>query len=187
MPRRSASVVGAVSTVLSLLLLAGCGGGGGDASIRSGGRRAVAPQAATSGSVAAAGLRTVTYQGVQFDVPADWPVYDLAKDPTTCVRFDTHAVYLGHPGANMACPAHVVGRTDTVLIEPTDGGTGGPASANAAATTVNGLSAQVADGGKATAEIDATFPNAGVSATLRYRDSNATAQQILQSFRVAAK
>ena len=34
-----------------------------------------------------------SYHGVEFDVPAGWPVYDLAADPTTCVRFDRHAVY----------------------------------------------------------------------------------------------
>jgi hypothetical protein len=183
-PRRIASVVGAVGTVL--FLLSACGGGG-EASIRSGDRRAVEPQAATSGSVAAAGLRTVTYQGTQFDVPADWPVYDLTKDPTRCVRFDTHAVYLGHPGADMACPAGIVGRTDTVLVEPSSGSAHEAAGASAAATTVNGLAAEVADGGNATAEIDAKFPSAGVSATLSYRDSDTTAQQILHSFRVAAK
>ena len=43
-------------------------------------------------------------------VPGDWPVFDLAADPSTCVRFDVHAVYLGHPGADMNCPAGLVGR-----------------------------------------------------------------------------
>ena len=31
-------------------------------------------------------------------------------NPSTCVRFDVHAVYLGHPGADMACPAGIIGR-----------------------------------------------------------------------------
>ena len=69
------------------------------------------------------GVRTVSYHGVEFDVPAGWPVYDLAADPTTCVRFDVHAVYLGHPGADMSCPATVIGRADAVLVEPVDGST----------------------------------------------------------------
>ena len=49
------------------------------------------------------------------------------------------------------------------------------------------MQAQVADGGSVTNEVDATFPTAGVSATLTYQDSDSTAQQILQSFRVAAR
>jgi hypothetical protein len=66
------------------------------------------------------GFRSVEYRGLRFQVPDGWPVYDLAKDPTRCVRFDEHAVYLGHAGANQDCPAHVVGRTEAVQVEPID-------------------------------------------------------------------
>src|SRR5215510_14609535 len=66
------------------------------------------------------GFQAVVYGGLRFQVPDDWPVYDLAKDPTRCVRFDQHAVYLGHPGADQRCPAHLVGRTTALLIEPND-------------------------------------------------------------------
>jgi len=51
-------------------------------------------------------------------VPRSWPVYDLGRDPSTCVRFDRHAVYLGSPGANQACPAHLIGRTETIALQP---------------------------------------------------------------------
>ncbi|HZD37283.1 MAG TPA: glycoside hydrolase domain-containing protein [Actinomycetes bacterium] len=64
--------------------------------------------------------KRVTFRGYKVEVPASWPVVDLAKDPTACVRFDVHAVYLGHPGANQSCPAHLVGRTEALLIEPLD-------------------------------------------------------------------
>ena len=62
----------------------------------------MATEPAADSVVDANGVRTVSYHGVEFDVPAEWPVYDLAADPTTCVRFDQHAVYLGHPGADMS-------------------------------------------------------------------------------------
>lgn len=81
--------------------------------------------ASTSPSTAAAatavlrhGGRVVVYAGLAVTVPASWPVYDLAAHPATCVRWDRHAVYLGTPGADQACPAHLVGRTEAVLVTP---------------------------------------------------------------------
>ncbi|MEV6977392.1 glycoside hydrolase domain-containing protein, partial [Kitasatospora sp. NPDC093806] len=62
--------------------------------------------------------KPVTYLGHRFTVPADWPVIDLAADPSACVRFDRHAVYLGTPGDGASCPAHAVGRTEALLVEP---------------------------------------------------------------------
>ena len=63
-------------------------------------------------------MKTVVYHGYEFQVPASWPVYRLDQHPTTCVRYDVHAVYLGTPGANMQCPAGLVGRTQTVSVIP---------------------------------------------------------------------
>lgn len=54
----------------------------------------------------AAGLQQVRFGGYTFRVPASWPVYRLDRDPTRCVRYDRHAVYLGRPGADQQCPAH---------------------------------------------------------------------------------
>ena len=184
----------------ALLAAFGCGGGGNDTGVSAGAGDRTATTSTTSapsttssaGSPGSAnGLRTVTYHGVQFDVPGDWPVYDLAADPSTCVRFDVHAVYLGQPGADMNCPAGLVGRADAVLVEPTDGqphrgSQGGPASGDAAAATQSGLGLQVAAERAAAHEVDADVPSAGVSVTLTYRDSDATAQQILQSLRAAS-
>ena len=45
-------------------------------------------------------------------------MYRLDEHPRTCVRYDVHAVYLGTPGANMDCPAGIVGRTQTVSFIP---------------------------------------------------------------------
>jgi hypothetical protein len=179
-------LVGAAVAGVALLAAFGCGGGGNDASVKSGVHEKQVAAAAPTNQ-AAPGLQTVTYQGVQFDVPADWPVHDLAADPTTCVRFDVHAVYLGEPGADMSCPAGIIGRTDAVLVEPN--GAGVSAASNdqgVSATTASGLGVQVANDGPAASEVAADVPSAGVSVTLTYRDSDATAQQILQSFRTAS-
>ncbi|MBI1758639.1 MAG: DUF1906 domain-containing protein [Actinobacteria bacterium] len=73
--------------------------------------------------------RTVTYHGVRLTVPASWPVIDLTANPTACVRLDRAAVYLGQPGPDQDCPAGLVGRTDTVLIEPLRAGSGPQARA----------------------------------------------------------
>jgi Domain of unknown function (DUF1906) len=63
-------------------------------------------------------MKTVVYHGYEFRVPASWPVYRLDQHPTTCVRYDVHAVYLGTPGADMQCPAGLIGRTQTVSVIP---------------------------------------------------------------------
>jgi hypothetical protein len=63
-------------------------------------------------------LQTVRYHGVSVRVPRSWPVFDLAKNPQTCVRFNRHAVYVGTPGREERCPAHAVGRTDAILVSP---------------------------------------------------------------------
>jgi hypothetical protein len=58
----------------------------------------------------------VEYHGARVVVPASWPVFDLRSAPTTCVRFNRHAVYLGTPASAQRCPAHSVGRTEAVLL-----------------------------------------------------------------------
>jgi hypothetical protein len=71
-------------------------------------------------AVAAAGpaRKTVSYHGYRVTVPAAWPVVNLSTDPTACVRFDRHALYLGTPGARQACPGTAIGHTEAILIEP---------------------------------------------------------------------
>ena len=74
--------------------------------------------AAPTSSAAATRTHVVRYHGYKLVVPASWPVYHLARDPTACVRFDRHAVYLGTPSSQQRCPAHAVGRTEAILISP---------------------------------------------------------------------
>lgn len=61
----------------------------------------------------------VTYLGRTFTVPASWSVVDLSKNPTACVRFDVHALYLGTPSTEQKCPAYAVATaTGAALVEP---------------------------------------------------------------------
>lgn len=124
----------------------------------------------------AAGTKTVAYHGVRLRVPANWPVRDLAAHPDTCVRFDRHAVYLGHPGTRQACPAKVRGKTDALLVEPLDAraaATAGPSVARVragapvrlAATADHQVTAAVEDAGVLVHGTYASSP-AGVSALL---------------------
>ena len=75
------------------------------------------------------GFKAVRYAGYTIRVPASWPVYRLDRDPSQCVRYDRHAVYLGQPGANQQCPAHLVGRTATISIQAPGTGSAGTGSA----------------------------------------------------------
>ncbi len=69
-------------------------------------------------ALARGATRTLHYRGYVLRAPASWPVFDLARSPATCVRFDRHAVYLGTPGARQSCPAHAAGRTEAILVPP---------------------------------------------------------------------
>jgi hypothetical protein len=62
--------------------------------------------------------KLVRYLGYAVRVPAGWPVVRLATDPTACVRFNRHAVYLGEPGLRERCPTYAAGRTEAILIQP---------------------------------------------------------------------
>ncbi len=81
-------------------------------------RTTIKTKTATSATAEKAAMKTVVYHGYEFQIPASWPVYRLDQHPATCVRYDVHAVYLGTPGANMQCPAGLVGRTQTVSVIP---------------------------------------------------------------------
>jgi hypothetical protein len=178
-------IVSAAVVTVALAAAYGCGTSGSDTSVDAGlhRNRTLQPaDAASSVTPNANGQKTVTYHGVQFDVPADWPVHDLATDPNTCVRFDVNAVYLGHPSVNMDCPAGIIGRADAVLVEPADGNAGGRADEASAGATASGVALRVADDHAASA-LDANIPSADVDVTLTYRDADTTAQQILGSFR----
>ena len=129
-----------------------------------------------------AATQVVRYRDVEFTVPADWPIHDLEADPSTCVRFDVHAVYLGHPGADMRCPASVNGHAASVLVEPLDGATT-LAPADVSANEVNGLAVEIDPTATVEAQVRAELPTAGLAVTVTFEDSPDAAQEILQSFR----
>ena len=80
--------------------------------------------------------RIVQYHGYQVTVPGSWPVYDLAADPSQCVLFNVHAVYLGTPGSAQDCPATALGHTESLFIQAVS-----PASAPSSAVVLPGTSA----------------------------------------------
>ena len=110
-----------------------------------------------------------------------------SNDATRCVRFDVHAVYLGHPGADMRCPAALVGRTDAVLVEPDDQMAGTAAAQAISPLNVNGMPVQVNPAARDMLEFDVRVPSLGVVATLTFGADDATAQAILNSFRAAGQ
>jgi Domain of unknown function (DUF1906) len=74
-----------------------------------------------SPSVASANVRNklVVFGRYRITVPASWPVYNLAANPSVCVRFNRHAVYLGSASSGQRCAASdAVGRTEAIWIAP---------------------------------------------------------------------
>ncbi|NYI04142.1 DUF1906 domain-containing protein [Allostreptomyces psammosilenae] len=131
--------------------------------------------AATSGTE-----REVTYHGYRLTVPADWRVVDLTEDPTACVRFDVPTVYLGHPGADQNCPSHLVGRTDTIVVEPLDE-VAAPRIADHAATAAPGSAAPAARPVARGAEIQVAVEEAGVLVTATHGAGQARVRAILDA------
>ena len=122
--------------------------------------------------------RVMRYLGYQFQVPGSWPVYNLATDPSKCVLFSTHAVYLGTPGSGQKCPASAVGRTEALLIQP--------ASTSASAIVVGGGTAALSEDAPLPAATTATshmfqveIPKAGVLVTATYGTNEAGLRSIL--------
>lgn len=142
--------------------------------------------------------KTIVYDGYELQVPASWPVYRLDQHPSTCVRYDVHAVYLGTPGTNMNCPVGLVGRTQTISIIPSTqvaagsgtevtyqrsqpDGTGGQLAGRIAAVG-SGISANPAEG-----ELRVTAGSGATGATVlaTYGDNQPVARGALSSLRRA--
>jgi Domain of unknown function (DUF1906) len=84
---------------------------------------ALALSAALLPAVAAAATPTkaVSYRGYRISVPKSWPVYRISASSKACVRFNRHALYLGHPGTDQQCPSQIAGRSDAILVQPESG------------------------------------------------------------------
>ncbi len=107
----------------------------------------------------------MSWHGARVSVPASWPVYDLSRSPQTCVRFDRHAVYLGRPGVQENCPAHLVGRSEALLLEPVS------AAATADSARLTGPSG--------TGSGTVVLPGGGVRAVATWNRSPATIRHAL--------
>jgi hypothetical protein len=160
-----------------------CGSSGPDLSSHSAPRQTDSSPAADDGSTGA--LQTVRYGNVEFTVPADWPVYDLGADPSTCVRYDVNAVYVGHPGADMQCPATVNGHAAAVLVEPLDGAANLD-KANIGVPGPNGLAVEVDPEAGVENQLRAALPTVGLAVTVTFEDSPASAHQIIESFHLVS-
>jgi hypothetical protein len=95
--------------------------------------------AAATATAPAARMRVISYRGYRFTVPAAWPVFNLARQSRTCVRFDLHAVYLGTPGADQSCPSWLVGATETIVIQPGSRAAGRVSVENAVADQITAI------------------------------------------------
>ena len=132
---------------------------------------------AAAGATARTPTKIVRFHGYKLVVPAAWPVYDLATDPTVCVRFNRHAVYLGRPNSSQRCPAHEVGRTEAILVAPRAahgaGGRGG--SAGPVLPSVRARGAQPPQG----SSTELAVPSAGVLVTATWDRDQAVVKHAL--------
>ena len=123
--------------------------------------------------------KVVRYAGVAFTVPASWAVHDLAAAPRTCVRFDQHAVYLGTPGIDQNCPSHLVGRAESLLVQPSSSV---PAERAPAAGTI-GAAPAVGDPAEAAGQVATTLTTARLTVTAPYSADSRLAREIVASAR----
>jgi hypothetical protein len=114
--------------------------------------------AASSGTV-----KTVSYLGYSFRVPAGWPVVHIGRTSTTCVNFDRHAIYLGTPGRDQACPSGLLGTTEAVLVQPS------ATAASPAASAVDPVSRKI------------TVLSRGIEVTATYDANLELAESVLTS------
>lgn len=168
---------------IGALSLAACGGAG--PSVRaepptSTTSTTSAPTTTSTTTATSAGNQLVSYGGLQFSVPASWPVHDLAAERTTCVRLDRHAVFLGRQGPQPNCPADVNGHTETIQVQAV--GTQLDVARATVTTTVNGLAVRVDPNPDPNGALTAVFSTQGLLVTITYGSDRPLADQILTSF-----
>jgi hypothetical protein len=130
----------------------------------------------------------VSYHGVSVRVPASWPVLNLARHPRACPRLDVHAVYLGTPGPDPACPAGLRGRATAVQIEPVTAAS--PDLRLATRRAVIGGRAALTNTGAdqaVTHEIIDVVPSAGTEIAISWGQDAGAARSIGTSVRVRGR
>ena len=121
--------------------------------------------------------RTVTFGGVSLRVPSSWPVRDLTQHPGICPRLDQHAVYLGRPGPDPACPTAAQGKTEAVQIQSISQQSPDVIQA-AVPAVVGGRAARTNGDATVTHTIVDVLPGAGAEVSLSYGSDPALARQI---------
>ncbi len=135
---------------------------------------------------AATSSRTVGFGRVSIRVPASWPVISLARHPGTCPRLNRHAVYVGAPGPDPACPAaELMGKTAVVQLLPLQAGSP-DARAASRAVRIDGTKARTNPDPAMTHTIIDIFPAAGVELSVSYGSDRSAATAITGSVRVRA-
>ncbi len=138
-----------------------------------------APAVALEPAPTAPSARTVSYRGWTGVVPDGWAVVDLAADPSACVRFDRHAVYLGSPGQAQECPASLLGRTEALLVEPVESPSDQtPVDVTAPGPSITGV---VPADASTTSEVRVAVPSAGVRITATWNGDPASVSAVLAS------
>ena len=136
--------------------------------------------AAATGATAGNSWRTIRFGGISLRTPSAWPVVNLARHPRTCPRLNRHAVYLGVPGPDPACPASATGKTGAVQIL-----TVRPASPDARLATkpavVAGQPARTTTDSAITHTIVDIIPAAGMEVSLSYGNDLSTIRQVQSS------
>jgi Domain of unknown function (DUF1906) len=132
--------------------------------------------------------RVISYHGYQMRVPGSWPVYHLADNPSRCVLFNRHAVYLGRPGTDQKCPAHAFGKTEAVLVQPMGSRGNLPAgTVMERGNRAGGWSAAPLAARNATAQVmRLALPAAGVLVTATYDKDPALVSGMLNGARMTA-
>lgn len=162
-PPRALALLSALTACAALAAGATCGPAAARPASGTEAGRVLGTAYGRASGAASGATRNVAYRGHTFTVPADWQVVDLTADPTACVRFDRHAVYLGDPAGNQDCPARVTGRTEALWVRP--------------ATTVKAAVTE-----NRTAHLfHATAAAEGIAVTAPYRDDRATVERVLDS------
>ena len=138
-----------------------------------------ASAAASSGS-----YQVVEYHGYEIQVPASWPVYNLAADPTRCVLFNQHAVYLGTPGTDQQCPDRVFGRTEAVLVQPEQ--TSLPPGTVTLGTGTASFSAALSATATTSHTVQLAAPGPGVQVEATYGTDEAQIRSILAGAQLTA-
>jgi hypothetical protein len=149
---------------------------------------AAVPVAARAVTAAAAGpaQHAVSFEGVSLQVPASWPVVNLSRHPDACPRLDVHAVYLGTPGPDPACPASLQGKVASVIMQPVN--TAGPDVRQATRRVViGGHRARTNTDARLTHTIIDILPSAGVEVSLSYGTSRALVASIERTISISGQ